>query len=89
MTNRARAIGERIESPRAYLLARRCFAAAEEGDLRGLQELLAYDVVLHGDGILLDVADGQIQAVNSSVNPDKLRHLGPVADVKSLRRSTR
>ena len=130
-------------------LATRFFAAAEEGDLQGLQELLAHDVVLHGDGggkapaiaralhgqskvaraltrgfvrletllggfnarreeingqpgalffdrdgrlasvITLDVADGQIQAVNSIVNPDKLRHLGPVADVKSLLRSTR
>ena len=130
-------------------LATRFFAAAEEGDLQGLQELLAHDVVLHGDGggkapaiaralhgsskvtpaltrgfarlktllggfnvrreeingqpgalffdrdgrlasvITLDVADGQIQAVNSIVNPDKLRHLGPVADVTSLLRSTR
>jgi len=28
----------------------------------------------------LDIADGQIQAIRSIVNPDKLRHLGPVAD---------
>ena len=31
-------------------LASRFFAAAEEGDLEGLEELLADDVVLHGDG---------------------------------------
>jgi RNA polymerase sigma-70 factor (TIGR02957 family) len=31
-------------------LASRFFAAAEEGDLEGLEELLAHDVVLHGDG---------------------------------------
>lgn len=31
-------------------LATRFFAAAEEGDLQGLEELLAHDVVLHGDG---------------------------------------
>src|SRR5918997_124259 len=31
-------------------LASRFFAAAEEGDLQGLEELLAHDVVLHGDG---------------------------------------
>src|SRR5688572_31455085 len=31
-------------------LASRFFAAAEEGDLAGLEELLAHDVVLHGDG---------------------------------------
>jgi RNA polymerase sigma-70 factor (TIGR02957 family) len=31
-------------------LARRFFAAAQEGDLAGLESLLADDVVLHGDG---------------------------------------
>jgi hypothetical protein len=119
--------------------------AAEEGDLEGLEELLAHDVVLRGDGggkvpalthavhgrgrvartlmaglragtrfggftprreemngqpgalfldregrligvMILDVADGQIQGVNSVVNPDKLRHLGPVADLNALLR---
>jgi RNA polymerase sigma-70 factor (TIGR02957 family) len=126
-------------------LATRFFAAAEEGDLQGLEELLAHDVVLHGDGggkapalaralhgrvrvartliaglraatrtgsittrreevngqpgaiffdregrliavMILDVAEGQIQAVSSIVNPDKLRHLGPVADLRALLR---
>src|SRR5688500_3074785 len=125
-------------------LATRFFAAAEEGDLQGLEELLAHDVVLRGDGggkapalaralhgrvrvartllmawlraatriggitscreevngqpgaiffdreggliavMILDVAEGQIQAVSSIVNPDKLRHLGPVADLRAL-----
>ena len=36
--------------------------------------------------MILDVADGQIQAVSSIVNPDKLRHLGPVADLNALLR---
>ncbi len=126
-------------------LATRFFAAAEEGDLEALEELLAHDVVLHGDGggkapaiaraihgrarvartliaglrtatrrggftlrreevngqpgalffdregrvagvMILDVADGQIQSVSSIVNPDKLRHLGPVADLRALLR---
>ena len=126
-------------------LASRFFAAAEEGDLDGLEELLAHDVVLHGDGggkvpalaravhgrarvartlmawrsagsrvadvtlrreevngqpgalffdpegglisvMILDVAEGQVQGVSSIVNPDKLRHLGPVADLGAFLR---
>jgi RNA polymerase sigma-70 factor (ECF subfamily) len=39
-----------------------------------------------GGVVILDVADGQIQAVSSIVNPDKLQHLGPVADLRALRR---
>jgi RNA polymerase sigma-70 factor (ECF subfamily) len=129
-------------------LARRFFAAAEDGDLAGLETLLADDVVLTGDGggkapamakslrgctrvaqalitgfqliarlpgvsmrlievngdpgvilydgqqrvlgvMALDIAGGQITSVNSVVNPDKLTHLGPVGDVKSLLRSIR
>ena len=127
-------------------LATRFFAAAEEGDLEGLEELLAHDVELHGDGggkapaiaraiygrsrvartllswlragaraggvtwhreevngqpgarvldtegrlisvMVLDVAEGQIQAVRSIVNPDKLQHLGPVGDLAALLRA--
>jgi len=33
----------------------------------------------------LEVADGQVQAIRSVVNPDKLGHLGPVSDVARLR----
>lgn len=123
-------------------LAARFFAAAEEGDLQGLEELLAHDVVLRGDGggkapalasavhgrakvartlmawlravdrfglmlhreqvnlqpgwlvvdrdgnlisvLILHVAEGQIQGVSGTVNPDKLRHLGPLADLDAL-----
>ncbi len=124
-------------------LARRFFAAAQEGDLGKLEALLAHDVVLHGDGggkvpalaralhgrsrvartllawarqgfrvggaelrplevngqpgaltldsegrvlgvMALDVADGQVQGIRSIVNPDKLRHLGPVGDMQAF-----
>jgi RNA polymerase sigma-70 factor (TIGR02957 family) len=129
-------------------LAARFFAAAEQGDLAGLEALLASDVELRGDGggkvpaiarslhgrsrvaravitwvrrvarlpgvslrpvevnggpgalfldererligvCALDVSGGQITAVNGVVNPDKLTHLGPVGDFKSLLESAR
>ena len=48
-------------------------------------------VFLDRDGDLIgvltiDIAEGQIQGVHSIVNPDKLQHLGPVADVRALLR---
>jgi RNA polymerase sigma-70 factor (TIGR02957 family) len=130
-------------------LARRFFAAAENGDFAGLEALLAHDVELTGDGggkvpalaqtlrgrnrvartlingirqatarlpgmslrpvevnggpgalILdarqrligvwaLDIAGGQITSISAIVNPDKLTHLGPVADLRSLLQSAR
>lgn len=39
--------------------------------------------------LALDIADGQITGISSIVNPDKLTHLGPTADLTSLLRSTR
>jgi RNA polymerase sigma-70 factor (ECF subfamily) len=127
-------------------LASRFFAAAREGDLAGLESLLAHDVLLTADGggkvpalahpvrgrsrvahmlverlnavsripeiqmrpvelngspgtLLLDGQDrliavwaleiggGQIQAIRSIVNPDKLAHLGPTADPDFLLRA--
>jgi RNA polymerase sigma-70 factor (ECF subfamily) len=124
----------------------RFFEAAEQGDLAGLEALLASDVQLTGDGggkvpalarslhgrnrvartlitwlrlaacvpgvslrlvevnggpgalfldpqqrlisvMALDVAGGQITSINSIVNPDKLAHLGPVGDFRSLLRT--
>jgi RNA polymerase sigma factor (sigma-70 family) len=130
-------------------LARRFFDAAEQGDLAGLEALLAHDVVLTGDGggkapalartlrgrsrvartlinywvsvvpriprmqirlteingspgalvldeqqrligvVALDIDGGQITGVNSIVNPDKLAHLGPTANLGSLLRTRR
>jgi hypothetical protein len=129
-------------------LAARFFAAAEHGDLAGLEALLAHDVQLTADGggkapaiprtfrgrtrvartvinwvrrvmrlpgvslrlvevnggpgalllderqrllgvCALDVAGGEITSICGIVNPDKLTHLGPVADFRSLMRSAR
>jgi ketosteroid isomerase-like protein len=129
-------------------LADRFFAAAQEGDLPGLEALLAEDVELHGDGggkvpalaralfgrdrvartlrnwmragqrilkfemrrvdvngqpgallvdsdgrlfgvMALDIADGQVQGIRSVVNPDKLGHLGELADLGDLLRGGR
>jgi RNA polymerase sigma-70 factor (ECF subfamily) len=125
-------------------LAARFFDAIREGDVGGLQELLAADVQLVGDSggkapalarsivgaervarvlasILpwlvridvtleprevngqpgtifrdrdnkvlftwtLDVLDGQIQTIRSVSNPEKLGHLGPVADAWAIAR---
>jgi RNA polymerase sigma-70 factor (ECF subfamily) len=46
-------------------------------------------VVRTRDGLLvnvfsLDILDGQVQVVRSVINPDKLAHLGPVADVRAM-----
>jgi RNA polymerase sigma-70 factor (TIGR02957 family) len=127
-------------------LTQRFLAAAQQGDLAGLEALLAHDVVLTGDGggkvpalarslhgrnrvartlvnwlrvasripdftirltevnggpgvVALDgrqrlisvwsleTADGEIVSISSVVNPDKLAHLGAVADFASLLRA--
>jgi RNA polymerase sigma-70 factor, ECF subfamily len=128
-------------------LAARFFEAVGDGDIDGLVELLADDVVIHGDSggtspswatpivgrdrvgrllagsgrqarelgvrvrrteingqpgalffdpsgrllsvMTVDVADGLVQAVRSVVNPDKLRHLGPLGDARALLRARR
>ncbi|MEU0567326.1 RNA polymerase sigma-70 factor [Nonomuraea sp. NPDC005983] len=36
----------------------------------------------------LDILDGQIQAIRTVINPDKLEHLGPVADAWAVIRET-
>ncbi|MEV0230138.1 RNA polymerase sigma-70 factor [Nonomuraea sp. NPDC050786] len=128
-------------------LASRFFDALREGDVTGLQNLLAADVSMVGDGggkapqlakavtgarnvarllasvfprialigvtgephevngqpgaifrdrdgkvlntLVLDVLDGQIQAIRLVINPDKLRHVGPVADAWAIDREVR
>jgi RNA polymerase sigma factor (sigma-70 family) len=53
--------------------------------VNGQPGAVSYDA--HGrviNVIELDIADGLVQAIRSVVNPDKLRHLGPVSDVALL-----
>jgi RNA polymerase sigma-70 factor (ECF subfamily) len=38
--------------------------------------------------LTVDVLDGRIQVIRSVINPDKLRHVGPVADAWALLRET-
>lgn len=38
--------------------------------------------------LALDVLDGQIQTIRSVINPDKLGHVGPVADARAVLRET-
>ncbi len=35
----------------------------------------------------LDILDGQIQTIRSVINPDKLVHVGPVADARAVLRA--
>jgi hypothetical protein len=39
--------------------------------------------------LALDIAGGKIRSVSAIVNPDKLKHLGPVGDLRSLVREAR
>jgi RNA polymerase sigma-70 factor (ECF subfamily) len=46
-------------------------------------------VVRDGDGALVnvftfDIVDGEVQTVRSVIARDKLRHLGPLADIRAL-----
>jgi RNA polymerase sigma-70 factor (ECF subfamily) len=47
-------------------------------------------VLMAGGGVVgvmaLDIADGRVQGIRSIVNPDKLGHVGEVADVVALLR---
>lgn len=37
----------------------------------------------------IDIIDGQIVGIHAIVNPDKLAHLGPVGDARSVLRRPR
>jgi RNA polymerase sigma-70 factor (ECF subfamily) len=50
-------------------------------EVNGQPGMIAYDQAGGLISVLsLDIADGLVQTVHSIVNPDKLRHLGPISD---------
>ena len=69
-------------------LARRGRAAGigyAPAEINGHPGLLTLDPAGRLLGVLaLDIADGRVQTVRSIINPDKLRHLGPVGDLTAL-----
>jgi RNA polymerase sigma-70 factor (ECF subfamily) len=79
--------GERVARFLAGL-ARRGRAAGirlRPAEINGQPGLLSTDPDGRLLGVLaVDIADGRVQTVHSIVNPDKLRHLGPVGDLNAL-----
>ena len=74
----------------AFPLLARIGAVVAPQDLTGQPGAIVRD--RHGDVVgtmTLDVLDGRIQAVRSVANPDKLGHLGPVADAWAFARAVR
>jgi RNA polymerase sigma-70 factor (TIGR02957 family) len=56
-------------------------------EVNGQPGALLLDSEGHVFGVMaLDIADGQVQGIRSIVNPDKLGHLGEVADMAALLR---
>jgi RNA polymerase sigma-70 factor (TIGR02957 family) len=62
----------------------------EPHELNGQPGAIFYDRdgrVLHT--LALDILDGRIQAIRTVINPDKLGHVGPVADAWAIHREVR
>jgi len=60
---------------------------ARRAEVNGLPGMLLYDAAggLIG-AVSVEASGGRVVGVNSVVNPDKLRHLGPVGDMRALLR---
>ncbi|GHB07150.1 RNA polymerase sigma-70 factor [Streptomyces termitum] len=74
----------------AYPLMARIDITFEEHEVNGQPGAVFRDRdgrVLHT--LALDVLDGRVQAVRSVINPDKLGHLGPVADAWAVDREAK
>ena len=61
-------------------------ASVESTHLNGQPGLMFVVESQIGAVMSLEIADGQIQTIRSVINPDKLVHLGPVADVRAILR---
>ena len=54
-------------------------------EVNGHPGLLSHDPEGRLLGVLaLDIVEGRVQTLRSIVNPDKLRHLGPVGDLSAM-----
>ncbi|MFL5896528.1 MAG: RNA polymerase sigma-70 factor [Thermoleophilaceae bacterium] len=71
------------QGARAGMAAELSFVNGQPGAVIRTSDRLVVTVVA------LDIVDGRVRAIRSIVNPDKLRHLGPVADVNALLRARR
>jgi len=62
-------------------------AELQQVEVNGQPGALLFDGTGQVVGVLaLDIADGQIQGISAVVNPEKLRHIGPVGDLRRLLR---
>lgn len=62
----------------------------EPHELNGQPGAVFYEragMVLHT--LALDILDGRVQTIRAVINPDKLRHVGPVADAWAIHREVR
>ena len=58
---------------------------AARAEINGQPGALRYDEAGRLVSLMtLDIADGVVQTIRRVTNPDKLRHLGPLADVRGL-----
>ncbi len=65
-------------------------ARVEQRELNGQPGAILWDRDGNVVGTMtLDVLDGRVQAIRAIVNPDKLGHLGPVADAWAVNREVR
>jgi RNA polymerase sigma-70 factor, ECF subfamily len=77
-------------APRCFPVLARIHASVEPHEVNGQPGAILRD----RDGKLvgtltLDVLDGRIRTIRSVVNPDKLEHLGPVADAWAIVREAK